>query len=142
MTKQMPPRFSSRKDATMNIKPIKTRSDYKAALKIIEGLMDAKAGTPDGDRLDVLSVLVEAYETKNFPIDAPDPVEAIKFRMEQQGLERRDLEPMIGTRARVSEVLSGKRGLSLNMIRRLNTGLNIPAGVLIQESQGKKGTSR
>ena len=126
----------------MNIKPIKTRSDYKAALKIIEGLMDAKAGTPDGDRLDVLSVLVEAYETKNFPIDAPDPVEAIKFRMEQQGLERRDLEPMIGTRARVSEVLSGKRGLSLNMIRRLNTGLNIPAGVLIQESQGKKGTSR
>ena len=126
----------------MNIKPIKTRSDYKAALKIIEGLMDATAGTPDGDRLDVLSVLVEAYETKNFPIDAPDPVEAIKFRMEQQGLERRDLEPMIGTRARVSEVLSGKRGLSLNMIRRLNTGLNIPAGVLIQESQGKKGTSR
>jgi HTH-type transcriptional regulator/antitoxin HigA len=121
----------------MNITPIKTRADYKAALKTIGGLMDAKRNTPEGDRLDVLSTLVDAYEAENFPIEAPDPVEAIKFRMEQEGLARKDLEPMIGNRARVSEVLSGKRGLSLSMIRRLNTGLNIPAGVLIQETQVK-----
>ena len=119
----------------MNIKPIKTRNDHKLALKAIERLMDAKPNTPQGDRLDVLVTLVEAYESRTFPIEAPDPIEAIKFRMEQGGLERKDLEPMIGSRSRVSEVLSGKRGLTLPMIRALTSGLGIPAGVLIQDSR-------
>ena len=117
----------------MDIRPIKTRTDYKAARTEIEGLMDAGPYTPEGDRLDVLVTLVEAYENKHFPIGPPDPIEAIKFRMEQDGLTRKDLEPMIGSRARVSEVLSGKRTLTLGMIRRLVAGLNIPAEVLIRE---------
>ena len=116
----------------MDIRPIKTRSDHKAALAEIEGLMSAKPNTPDGDRLDVLAPLVEAYEDRHFPIAPPDPIEAIKFRMEQVGLTRKDLEPMIGSRARVSEVLSGKRNLTLAMIRRLVAGLGIPPDVFVQ----------
>ena len=115
----------------MEIKPIKTDADHRAALMEIERLMDAEKDTADGDRLDVLATLVEAYEAKRFPIDPPDPVAAIEFRMEQRGLTRKDLEPMIGGRGRVSEVLSGKRALSLVMIRRLHEGLGIPAEALL-----------
>ncbi len=117
----------------MEITPIKTDADYRAALAEIEVLMNAAPDTPDGDRLDVMATLLEAYEERHFPIAAPDPIAAIKFRMEQMGLSRKDLEPMLGTRGRVSEVLSGRRRLSLAMIRRLNAGLNIPAEVLIKE---------
>jgi HTH-type transcriptional regulator/antitoxin HigA len=99
----------------------------------IERLWGAKIGTPEGDRLDVLTTLVDAYEARHYPIDPPDPIEAIRFRMEQQGLTRKELEPMIGTRARVSEVLSGKRSLTIEMIRRLHDGLGISADVLIRE---------
>ena len=110
----------------MRIKPIKTEADYEAALAEIEKLWGAKENTPKGDRLDVQITLVEAYERAHHRIDPPDPIAAIKFRMEQMGLTRQDLEPFIGSRARVSEVLNGKRDLSLNMIRRLHDGLNIP----------------
>ena len=116
----------------MDIKPIKNRKDHAAALAEIDRLMDADPGTADGDRLDVLATLVEAYEARHFPIDPPDPVSAIEFCMDQRGLTRRDLEPMIGGRGRVSEVLAGKRPLSLAMIRRLHRGLGIPADVLLK----------
>ncbi|QBQ54814.1 helix-turn-helix domain-containing protein [Nitrosococcus wardiae] len=116
----------------MDIKPIKTEADYEAALAEIAQLMDAEADTPEGDRLDLLTTLAEAWEAKHFPIDKPDPIEMIKHRMEAQGLTRRDLESMIGSRSRVSEVLSRRRPLSLNMIRRLNRDMNIPADLLIQ----------
>ncbi len=122
----------------MDITPIKTDADYRAALAEIEALMNAEPDTPDGDRLDVVATLVEAYEARHFPIAAPDPIAAIKFRMEQMGLSRKDLEPMLGTRGRVSEVLSGRRRLSLAMIRRLNAELNIPAEVLIKEPKGRE----
>ncbi len=115
----------------MEIKPIKTKRDYQAALKAIESLMDAAPGSKRGDRLDVLVTLVEAYEAKHFAIDAPDPIAAIEFAMEQKGLTRKDLEPFIGSRARVSEVLNYKRPLTLAMIRNLHTGLGLPAEVLI-----------
>jgi HTH-type transcriptional regulator/antitoxin HigA len=115
----------------MDIRPIKTKRDYQCALARVEELMDAKPGTPGGDELDVLATLVEAYEDKHFPIDAPDPVEAILFRMEQMGLTRKDLEPYLGSRHRVSEVLNRKRALSLSMIRRLHKGLRIPLENLI-----------
>lgn len=118
----------------MKIKPIRTQADYKATLKTVESLMDARAHTPEGDRLDVLVTLVEAYERKRFPLDLPDAVEAIKFRMEQQGLTPRDLEPMIGRSNRVYEVLNRKRGLTLAMIQRLHLGLGIPAECLIKQS--------
>lgn len=118
----------------MEIKPIKNERDYRNALKEINGLMDARRNTLEGDRLEVLVTLVEAWEEKYFPIDLPDPVEAILFAMEQRGLSRRDLEPFIGSRARVAEVLNRKRPLSLPMIRRLHQGLGIPAEVLIGES--------
>ncbi|WP_454887388.1 helix-turn-helix domain-containing protein [Sphingomonas oryzagri] len=98
----------------------------------IENLWGAKSGTPEGDRLDVLVTLVEAYEAKHYPMDPPDPIEAIRFRMEQQGLTRKDLEPMIGTRNRIAEVLNRKRSLSIEMIRRLHDGLGISADILIQ----------
>lgn len=114
-----------------DIKPLRTRADHKAALKEIERLWGAPLGTTKGDRLDVLTTLVEAYEAKHFPMEAPDPVSAIHFRMEQQGLTRKDLEGLIGTRARIAEVLSGKRALSIAMIRKLNKELNIPAEALI-----------
>lgn len=117
----------------MEIRPIKTIADYKAALKEIEGFMGAKKDLPEGDRLDVLATLVDAYEERRFPIEAPDPVEAIRFRMEQMGLTRKDIEPILGSRARVSEILNRKRPLTLAMIRRLAAELKIPAEVLIQE---------
>jgi len=115
----------------MNIKPIKTEKDYRLAMAEIDKLWGAKIGTPKGDRLDVLLVLVEDYENKHHQIDAPDPVEAILFRMEQLDLQRSDLEPFIGKKGRVSEVLNHKRPLSLNMIRKLHTGLDIPLESLV-----------
>ena len=120
----------------MDIRPIHTDEDYKATLKEISALMesDPDLGTPEGDRLDILATLVQAYESRHFPIDAPDPVEAIKFRMEQSGLTVKDLEPIIGRPNRVYEVLSRKRPLTLAMIRRLHRSLGIPAEVLIAES--------
>ena len=120
----------------MNIRPIKTERDYKLALKEIEGLMDAAPNSPEGDRLDVISALVAAWEEKHHAIEAPNPVDAILFTMEQRGLSRRDMEPYIGSRARVSEVLNYRRQLTLAMIRRLHTGLGIPAEVLIHPSTG------
>lgn len=118
----------------MDIRPIRTEADYKSALKEVSRLMesDPDIGTPDGDRLDVLATLVQAYEAKHFPIDLPDPVEAIKFRMEQAGLTPKDLEPMIGRRNRVYEVLNRKRSLTLPMIWKLHKELGIPAENLIQ----------
>ena len=118
----------------MEIKPIKSERTYQKALKEIDSLMNARANTPEGDRLDVLVTLVEAWEEKHWPIDLPDPIEAILFAMEHRGLSRRDLEPFIGSRARVAEVLNHKRPLTLPMIRRLHRGLGIPAEVLIGES--------
>jgi len=123
----------------MEIKPIKTEADYETALKEIDCLMDAKPDTPEGDRLDVLTTLVEAWEQKYHRIEDPDPIEAILHRMEALGLDRKDLEPMIGTRARVSEVLSRKRPLTINMIRKLNEKLRIPADVLIRQYDIKEG---
>ena len=118
----------------MNIKPIKTEEDYKAALEEISRLIEAEIepDTPDGDRLEVLSILVEYYEEENYPVPLPDPIAAINYYMESRGLSRADLEPFIGTRARVSEILSRKRPLTLRMIRNLQEGLGIPAEVLIQ----------
>ena len=116
----------------MNIKPIKTRADHRAALKEIEALMMAKRNTPEGERLDVLVTLVEAYERKHYAIDLPDPVEAIKFAMEQRGLSVKDLVPMIGAPNRIYEVLNRKRPLSLKMIWRLHKNLGIPAESLIR----------
>ena len=117
------------------VRPIRSKRDHAAVLKEAERLWGAKAGTRDGDRLDVLVTLIEAYEEEHYPIDPPDPIEAIKFRMEQQGLTRRDLEEIIGTRTRIAEVLNRKRGLSIAMIRRLNERLGIPAEVLIRPSR-------
>lgn len=116
----------------MEIKPIRTEEDYQAALEEIERLMDAQPDTPAGDRLDVLATLVEAWEEKHCPIEEPDPIEAIQHRMEALGMSRKDLETMIGGRNRVSEVLSRKRPLTINMIRRLSEGMHLPAGVLIR----------
>jgi len=117
------------------LKPIRSEADYETALAEVAQLWGAKSGTPAGDRLDVLATLIDAYEAEHHPIDPPDPVEAIKFRMEQQGLSRRDLEPFIGTRTRVAEVLNRKRSLSIGMIRRLHQGLGISAEVLIRPSR-------
>ena len=117
------------------LKPIRSEADYEAALAEVERLWGAKSGTPDGDRLDVLATLIDAYEAEHYPMDPPDPIEAIKFRMEQQGLTRKDLEPIIGTRTRVAEVLNRKRGLSIDMIRRLHERLGISADVLIRPSR-------
>lgn len=115
----------------MDIQPIRTEADYEAAMARIAELMSAEAGTAEGDELDILATLVEAYEQKRFPIEPADPIEAINFRIEQLGLERKDLEPYLGSRHRVSEVLNRRRGLSLEMIRRLHDGLKIPLEVLI-----------
>jgi HTH-type transcriptional regulator / antitoxin HigA len=115
----------------MDIKPIKTDRDYRRALKEIERLMDARPNTPDGDALDILATLVDRWEQEHFPIEAPDAIAAIRFAMEQRGLTRRDLEPLIGSRARVAEVLNRKRSLTLPMIRKLHSALGIPADVLI-----------
>ncbi|MBN9149760.1 MULTISPECIES: helix-turn-helix domain-containing protein [unclassified Nitrobacter] len=118
-----------------NLKPIRTKADYEAALAEVERLWGAKRGTPKGDRLDVLATLIDVYETKHYPMDPPDPVEAIRFRMEQQGLTRKDLEPMIGPRNRVADVLNRKRSLSIEMIRQLHDRLGISAEVLIRPSR-------
>ncbi|NBQ68263.1 MAG: transcriptional regulator [Nitrosomonadaceae bacterium] len=117
----------------MDIKPIKTDADYRAALKEVESLMTAKPNTPEGEKLDILVTLIEAYEHKHFPLDLPDPVEAIKFEMEQKGLTIKDLEPMIGKSNRVYEVLNRKRALTLRMIQKLHQELGIPAESLIKQ---------
>jgi HTH-type transcriptional regulator/antitoxin HigA len=116
----------------MEIAPIKNKRDYRRALMEIEGLMNAKRNTPAGDRLDVLVTLVEAWERKHYPLDLPDPVAAIKYHMDQNGLAPRDLIPFIGSRNRVHEVLNRKRPLTLKMISRLHAGLGIPAESLIK----------
>lgn len=118
----------------MKIQPIRTEADYDKALETIDRLWGAKRGTSQGDDLDVLLVLVGDYESKHHPIGPPDPVEAIKFRMEQMNLTRKDLEPLIGSRGRVTEVINRKRPLTLPMIRRLNQKLHIPLESLIKES--------
>ena len=115
----------------MRIQPVRTEAEHDAALARIRQLMGAKKGTEASDELDVLVTLVDAYESRHFPIDTPDPLTIIKFQMEQRGLTRKDLEPMIGSRARVSEVMTGKRGLTLPMIRRLHAGLGIPVDLLV-----------
>ena len=120
------------------VKPIRTKGDYEKALAEVDRLWGTKSGTADGDRLDVLATLIDAYETEHYPMDPPDPIEAIKFRMEQQGLSRKDLEPLIGTRTRVAEVLNRKRSLSIAMIRRLHNQLGISAEVLIRPTQKSK----
>lgn len=127
----------------MDIRPIHTEADYQAALKEISALMALDPGmdSPDGDRLDVLATLVQAFEAKHYPIDLPDPIEAIKFRMEQGGLSIQDLEPLIGKSNRVYEVLGRKRPLTLPMIRRLHKGLGIPAEVLITQTANAFGKS-
>ena len=117
------------------IKPIRSEVDYEAALAEVERLLGARSGTPEGDRLDVLATLIDAYEAERHSIDPPDPIEAIKFRMTQQGLTRRDLEVIIGTRTRAAEVLNRRRGLSTNMIRRLHEKLGISTEILIRPSR-------
>jgi HTH-type transcriptional regulator/antitoxin HigA len=116
----------------MNIKPIRTEKDYAEALAQIDAIFDAQAGTPDGDLLELLTLLVEAYEEQHYPIAPPDPIEAIEFHVERLGVTRRDLEPYIGSRARVSEILNRRRHLTLAMIRKLQVGLGIPAATLLQ----------
>jgi HTH-type transcriptional regulator/antitoxin HigA len=120
----------------MEIRPIHTDDDYQVALREVSAYFDnePEPGTPEGDRFEVLLTLVEAYEARHFPIDLPDPVEAIKFRMEQQGLAAKDLEPFIGSSGRVSEVLNRKRALSLRMVKRLHDGLKIPYESLLSDA--------
>lgn len=118
-----------------DIKPIRTQADHETAMEQVAALWGSEIGTPDGDRLDVLVTLIDSYEAAHFPMDPPDPVEAIRFRMEQQGLTRKDLEDIVGTRTRIAEVLNRKRGLSIAMIRRLHDRLGISADILIQPSR-------
>ena len=122
----------------MQIKPIRTKADYERTLREVEGLWAAGKGTPEEDRLDVLATLVDAYEQKHFPIDPPDPIEAIRFRLEQQGLDPRALVGVIGGRSRVYEVMQRKRALSLEMIRRLHQRFGIPAEVLIRPNRRRR----
>jgi HTH-type transcriptional regulator/antitoxin HigA len=119
---------------TGDVKPIRTEDDYQAAVREIERLWGSKAATPEGDRLDVLATLVDAYESQHIPMGPPDPIDAIKFRMEQQGLTRRDLQALLGSRASVTEILNRKRSLSIRMIRRLHESLGISAEVLIRKT--------
>ncbi|MBY4896424.1 type II toxin-antitoxin system HigA family antitoxin [Cupriavidus sp. AU9028] len=121
----------------MDFHPLRSESDYKRALATVSALVDADPapGTPDGDRLEILTMLVERYEAEHFPLDLPSPVAAIRFRMEQAGLSPKDMQPYLGNLNRVYEVLNGKRTLSLAMIRRLNRDLEIPAEVLIGEEE-------
>jgi HTH-type transcriptional regulator/antitoxin HigA len=116
----------------MNIKPIKTKRDYQNALTRLEVIFDAKPGSKEGDELEILGILIEKYENAHFPIDMPDPIEAIKFRMEQLGYNQNDLARLVGLKSRASEILNKKRKLTLEMIRQLHTGLNIPIQVLTQ----------
>jgi HTH-type transcriptional regulator/antitoxin HigA len=117
----------------MKIKPLKTKKDYQQAMKRLEYIFDAKPGSPEGDELEILGILIEKYEAKHYPIDFPDPIEAIKFRMEQLGFNQNDLAKIIGFKSRVSEILNRKRKLSLEMIRKINHRLNISTDVLIKE---------
>jgi HTH-type transcriptional regulator/antitoxin HigA len=117
----------------MQIQPIHTENDYNKALDRIDEIFDAKPGSKEGDELEILGILVDEYENKHFPIEAPNPVEAIKFRMDQLGMQQKDLAKVLGSKSRASEILSGKRSLSLRHIKLLHNKLNIPAEVLIQE---------
>lgn len=116
----------------MHIKPIKTKKDYQMALERLEKIFDARAGSREGDELEVLSILIEKYENEQFPIDLPDPIEAIKFRMDQMGYNQNDLAKVVGLKSRASEILNKKRKLTLEMVRQLHQGLNIPTNILIQ----------
>ena len=116
----------------MTFKPIKTRKDYQQALDRLDVIFDAKKDTPEGDELDILSILIEKYENESFPIDFPDPIEAIKFRMEQFGYNQSELAKIIGRKSRASEILNKKRKLSLDMIRQLHESWQIPTDILIQ----------
>jgi HTH-type transcriptional regulator/antitoxin HigA len=122
----------------MTLKPIKSERDYRRALKEVERLMESKPNTPEGDKLEVLGILVEAWEAEHHAIEPPDPVEAIKFAMEQRGITRKDLEKFIGSRSRVAEILNRKRALTLPMIRKLNKGLGLSAETLIGEGAASK----
>ena len=117
----------------MNIAPLINENDYQKALERLEDIFDAKKGTEQGDELEILSILIDQYENDNFPIGMPDPIEAIKFRMEQMGMKQKDLAELVGFKSRVSEILNKKRKLTLNMIRKLNTTLHIPTEVLVQD---------
>lgn len=117
----------------MKIKPIRNEADYQKALERLEVIFDAKRGTEEGDELEILAMLIDNYENENFPIDMPDPIAAINFRMEQMGLKQKDLVKMIGFKSRVSEIMNKKRKLTLEMIRKLNADLNIPTEILIQD---------
>ena len=117
----------------MNIKPIRNEKDYQNALNRLEEIFDAKRGTEEGDELEILSILIDNYENEHFPIDMPDPIEAIKFRMEQMGMKQKDLAEVFGFKSRVSEILNKKRKLTLEMVRNLHTKLHIPTEVLIQD---------
>lgn len=117
------------------LKPIRTETDHEAAMEEVAALWGSALGTPEGDRLDVLVTLIDAWEAEHIPMNLPDPIDAILFRMEQQGLTRKDLEGVIGTRTRIAEVLNGKRSLSIDMIRRLHDQLGIPAEVLIRPTR-------
>lgn len=117
----------------MKISPIRTEKDYQKALKRLEEIFDSKKGTQEGDELEILAILIEHYENENIHVEMPDPIEAIKFRMEQMGLKQKDLAKIIQFNSRASEVLSKKRKLNLSMIRKLNTALNIPTEVLVQD---------
>jgi len=116
----------------MNIRPIKTELDYNKALERLEIIFDAKKGTKKGDELEILSILIEKYEKEKYPIEMPDPIEAIKFRMKQLGMKQKDLAEVVGFKSRVSEILNRKRKLTIEMIRNLSQQLNIPSEVLIQ----------
>jgi HTH-type transcriptional regulator/antitoxin HigA len=122
----------------MELKPIKTEADYRAALKRLEDIFDAKLNTPEGDELEILGLMVDDYENKHYPIEAPDPIEAIKIRMEEMHLKQADLIPEIGGKSRVSEILNRKRRLTVDMIRKLAGRLNISAKVLISDYQISK----
>ena len=117
----------------MRIKPIRNKEDYQNALERLEVIFDAKRGTEEGDELEILAMVIDNYENENFPIEMPDPIAAIKFRMEQMGLKQKDLVEMVGFKSRVSEIMNKKRKLTLGMIRKLNTALHIPTEVLIQD---------
>ncbi|MDT7827677.1 helix-turn-helix domain-containing protein [Pricia sp. S334] len=117
----------------MNIKPIRNEADYQKALERLEVIFDAKRGTREGDELEILAIVVDNYENENFPIGMPDPISAIKFRMEQMGMKQKDLVEMVGFKSRVSEIMNNKRKLTLDMIRKLSADLKIPTEVLIQE---------
>lgn len=117
----------------MKLAPIKNETDYQKALKRLEEIFDAKKGTDEGDELEILTILIDRYENDNFPIGMPDPIEAIKFRMEQLGMKQKDLAEVVGFKSRVSEILSKKRKLTLGMIRKLNATLHIPTEVLVQD---------